>query len=153
MVTYCHPSHRSSATPGDCAGPRTLVHGPHDALAVLALAASPGTEETLVLVLDHRHRGSVCLVVQGPLSPAALISFLLALTVADRAVGALVVATGGQSSPSPSAEQELAWFDAREQLDEIGVDLLDWFLLSPGQACSLAELTDSRWRWRSTPGR
>ena len=142
MLPPCVPDQPLSAT-------RQPVHAPHDALAVFLQASLGEQAETIVLVLDHRHRGSVCLVVSSALSPDALVTLLVALGRADRQVGALVVASTARVSTSPSAQDELTWFEARERLDDLGVDLLDWFLIVGGQAGSMAELTDSQCRWRS----
>ena len=117
----------------------------------MLLAACTPTPETLLLVLDARHCGSVCLVVDGVVPLGTLVTLLTSLARADPRVGAVVVATTGCSTLQLNAEQELAWFDAREALDAIGVDLLDWFLLTSCQAGSVAELTDSQWRWQSCP--
>jgi len=142
MVPFC-----TSVRPPSAGQP---LRGPQEALAVF-LAASGRAPETIVLVLDQRHCGSVCLVVEGVVPVDALVTLLTALARADPRVGAVVVASTGCSTAQLSAEHELAWFEAREALDGLGVDLLDWFLLTGRQAGSVAELTDSQWRWRSAP--
>jgi hypothetical protein len=148
MPPFCLSARPPAARPP--AAGRPLL-GPHDALAVVLAATCSPAPETVVLVLDRRHCGSVCLVIEGGVRVDALVTLLTSLARADPRVGALVVATTGCLSAQVGAEQELAWFEAREQLDALGVELLDWFLLTDRQAGSVAELTDSQWRWRSAP--
>ena len=128
------------------------LRGPREALDVIMFAAaSPPRPETICLLLDPAHRGLTVVIVEGARADHDLLGLaelLLAASVDSGAVGAVVLATvRPDRSHRPSGDDELRWFDLRARFDEMGVELLDWFVLSGGLASSLCELTDSRRRW------
>lgn len=126
--------------------------GPEDALSVILTAASrPARAESIVLVLDHAHRGLGCIVVvgEGPIGPVAEMLDHLAAT--EPHVAALVLAsvrTGPPDEAGPGRGDLLAFHDLRARFDALGVDLVDWFVIVGRGASSLAELTDCQPRWR-----
>jgi hypothetical protein len=66
--------------------------------------------------------------------------------------GAVVLAT---CRPGRGVEllpdDEAAFYRLRHDLAELGVELLDWFLLDGGLAASVSERTDGCWRWSTEP--
>ena len=127
------------------------LSGPEDALGVLFAAASrPRQAEHLALLLDHAHRGLGCLVIVGGGSIRPVAELLVHLACQEGGLAALVLATvRPPGTPSvPGAAELVTFHDLREQFDELGIDLVDWFLLADRRAASLAELTDSQPRWR-----
>lgn len=128
------------------------LHGPEDALSVILTAASrPARPESIVLVLDHAHRGLGCIVVvgDGPIGPVA--EMLDHFTASEPQVAALVLAsvrTGPESEAGAGRGDLLAFHDLRARFDAVGVDIVDWFVVVGQHAASLAELTDSTPRWR-----
>jgi DNA repair protein RadC len=132
------------------------LRGPEDALrVVLAVASDPPGPETVVLVLDQAHRGITCLACEGATSAgqvAELGALLVVLSEQEPRVGAVVMATARPGEPvGPSPEDEATYFDLRQSLAEVDVDLLDWFLLADGLAVSVAETVDACWRWTAEP--
>ncbi len=131
---------------------RQSLRGPRDALDVITLAQShPARPETICLLLDHAHRGVTVVIIEGSAPDDDLLGLgdlLVRAATESRAIGAVVLATvRPDRSHLPNANDERRWFDLRVRLEEAGVELLDWFVLSGGLASSLCELTDSRWRW------
>lgn len=124
--------------------------GPEDALSVVFAAVSePERHETVLLLLDHAHRGLGCIVVtgRGPLS--ALTDVVEELALQEPALCGFVLATVRPGAGYlPDARDERAFHDVRTRLDVLGVDLVDWFMIGQRHAASLAELTDSQLRWR-----
>jgi len=127
--------------------------GPEDALRVILAATSePPRRETVAVLLDSAHRGlSPCLVCDGASRADQVIDLgglLAALVERDAAFGAVVLATSRPGEGiALAAEDEAAFYRLRHDLAEVGVDLLDWFLLDAGLAASVSELTDGCWRW------
>ena len=124
--------------------------GPEDALSVVFAAMSaPEQHETILLLLDHAHRGLGCVVVTGQGPHSAVIDLVEELALQESSLCAFVLASvragGGYL---PTADDELAFHDVRARLDVIGVDLVDWFVIGQRHAASLVEITDSQTRWR-----
>lgn len=127
---------------------------PEDAVAVVLMALNgQDQEETVVLLLDRRHRGRVCLVIDGLGDIVESVESLVVQAAGPRTddqhgAGAVVLATSRPSRGHlPTAADEMRWFELRERFGELGIDLLDWFILSDGRAGSMAELTDCRSLW------
>jgi hypothetical protein len=117
---------------------------------ILALASHPPRHEVVCLLLDAHHRGQSSLVVtDAPRDLTGLTASFTQVCAELPWVRAVVVAS---CSPGggflPTAAEQIAFFDSREQFDLIGVELLDWFVLDAGRASSLAEATDARALWR-----
>jgi len=125
------------------------------ALAVIELAMShPLEPETVVLVLDAEHRGRTIVVVGGTHLPDAVIEVCERLAVAASIGssggddgGALVVATvrpaGG---PLPGDDER--WLEASDITEQVGVELLEWFVIGPGGAFCPRDLLAEPPRWR-----
>jgi DNA repair protein RadC len=146
----------SSCQRGGRAGvprPGQTIASARAALQVVMLAVSqPRRPETVVLCLDHAHRGSTIIVVDHPdTEPVDEIADFM-FEVADSAAGfgALVLAT---VRPGPGLavvpDDELAWFELRANATTIGLDLLDWFVVSDDHVVSMAIFTDSLPLWHS----
>lgn len=121
---------------------------------VLSLASHPPRPEVVCLLLDTDHRVQSSLVVtDAPRDLTSLTGSFTRVCAELPWVRAVVFAC---CSPGrgylPSATEQIAFLDGREQFDLIGVALLDWFVLDSGRACSLAEATDARPLWRHGSG-
>lgn len=105
------------------------------ALGLISLAASPRPMfETIAVLLDHQRRGLSILCVGHTFDPESV------LHVADNVVesahqhdeiGAVVIA-----SVRPGGGDELddldRWFTIDEELNSVGVELVEWFVLGDG---------------------
>jgi hypothetical protein len=146
--TRPHRHHRRSAIPP--AGP--ALRTPDDALrVVLATIARPPEAETVVLLLDARHRGGTCLVCRGAASAlqvTSLVPILVQAAAHEPALAAVVLATvrpGEGLAVAPA--DDAAFGTMRHDLAVAHIDLLDWFLLDGDLIASVAELTGACWRW------
>jgi hypothetical protein len=133
--------------------PDLPITGPEDALrVVLAVASDPPTPETIVLVLDGSLCGLTCMVCDGASTASEVAdvgSLLVALAEREpRFAAAVLASTRPGGGIEPTADDEVVFLDLRCQLDDAGVDLLDWFLLDGGLAGSVGELVDASWRWQ-----
>lgn len=129
--------------------------GPEEALATILVAATqPPAEETICLLLDRAHCGLGCLTVEGTTDDDAVYrvaDFLVDVAVDRARLGAVVIATARPGrSHWPEAADHLRFLDLRAIFDDVGVELLDWFVIAGGYASSLAELTDARPLWRGS---
>ncbi len=121
---------------------------------VLMLASHPPRPEVVCLLLDANHRGqSAFVVTDAPRDLPELTASITRVCAELPWVRAVVLAC---CSPGggylPSALEQIAFLDSREQFDLIGVELIDWFLVDAGRASSLAEATDARELWRHGNG-
>ena len=123
-----------------------------DAVTALALidafASNPPVHETLAILLDHEHRGSTIVNVDGTVDNDSV------LHVADRVteiahriedIGAVIIA-----SVRPGGSDELddvdRWLTIDEQLGLVGVELVEWFVIGRSVSCPRSLLGDpSRW--------
>lgn len=131
--------------------------GPDDALrVVLAAICQPPAEETVVLLLDANHRGTICLACSGASTAHQVSALVPVLTgVAEKAhpgagLGAVVMATvrpGRGITPAP--DDDATFMAMRYDLALAQIDLLDWFLLDDDLVASVAELTGSCWLWQA----
>ena len=117
---------------------------------VLMLASHPPRPEVVCLLLDANHRGQSSFVVTD--APRDLTELTTSITRGCAQVPWVRAVVLACCSPGggylPSALEQIAFLDSREQFDLIGVELLDWFVLDAGRASSLAEATDARPLWR-----
>jgi len=148
---HSHRRRRRSAIPPAGSALRT----PDDALrVVLATVARPPEAETVVLLLDARHRGGTCLVCRGAASAfqvATLVPVLVQAAAQEPALAAVVLATVRPGEGIAVAAADEAAFGAmRHDLAVAHVDLLDWFLVDGDLVASVAELTGACWRWSGT---
>ena len=126
MSSFCgaHRAPHASVDPIDSA---------RDALAVFDLAVRrPLVFETVVLVLDADRRGRTIVIVDGTVEPDSILAVVerMAESIASGGrPGALVVATcrpGG--GPEPGDEDR--WLEASDIADDLGVELVEWFVIS-----------------------
>ena len=102
------------------------------ALAVIGLAMRhPPIHETIALVLDPDRRGRTVVVVDGTAEPDAVLDVVErvagSIAAAGR-TGCVVVATvrpGG----GPIEGDDDRWLEASDLADDLGVDLLEWFVI------------------------
>jgi hypothetical protein len=148
----------------DPAGPRVTPAPLTDAeaaLVVVRLAASdPPRPETVVLFLDDAHVGRGCCIVSGTTAPDDVLDVgALAAEVAGRSpdLHAVVLATvraspAGRSTAGARIRDDVArWRALLGLFDEVGVELLDWFVVRPGaRVTSLRTRTRMPSQWRGT---
>jgi DNA repair protein RadC len=132
-----------------------VLRTPDEALrVVLAAVAEPAEAETIVLMLDARHRGGTCLVCRGASSAeqvASLVPVLVQAAANEPALAAVVLATVRPDiGIAVSRADEATFGGMRQDLSMVHVDLLDWFLLGGDLVASVAELTGACWRWSGT---
>ncbi len=155
--TLRHPSFDPA---GQGVTPVPLADAP-SALAVVRLAASdPPRPETVVLFLDDAHVGKGCCIVSGTTGPDDVLDVgALAAEVAGRSpdVHAVVLATiRDRAAPGAGAgegreDDVLRWLVLLDLFDEIGVELLEWFVVGPGsEVQSLRAHTGLPSLWRGT---
>jgi hypothetical protein len=108
------------------------VDGPTAALAVVELAMRrPLTHETIALVLDADRRGRTVVVVDGTRQPDAVLDVIERVAgsiAASGRAGCVVLATirpGG----GPEEGDEDRWIEASDLADDVGVELLEWFVI------------------------
>lgn len=129
--------------------------GAEEALAtILAATAQPPVPETICLLLDPAHCGLGCVTVDGTTDDDAVYrvaDFLVDVALERTRLGAVVLATARPGrSHLPEPADHLRFLDLRAIFDDVGVQLLDWFVIAGGYASSLAELTDARPLWRGS---
>jgi hypothetical protein len=155
--TLHHPSF-DPAGPGATPTPLTDADA---AVAVIRLAASdPPRPETVVLFLDDAHVGRACCIVSGTTAPDDVLDVgALAADVAARSpeLHAAVLATvragpTGRTAAGARIRDDVArWRALLGLFDEVGVDLLDWFVVGPGaRVTSLRTRTRLPSQWRGT---
>lgn len=108
------------------------IADPAAALAVInmAVSSSPRTE-TIVVVLDHEHRGHTIATVNGTEHDDDV------LTVIERFAAALDVVSPGDALVIASVrvgrgvqpDDGDRWFEASDLADGYGVDLVEWFVI------------------------
>jgi hypothetical protein len=117
-----------------------------------AALAEPRRPETIVLLLDARHRGSVVLVCADASRPSQVLqlaALLLEVAAATPPLRAVVLATARPGAGIvPSADDEDAFATMRDELAEADIELLDWFLVDADLVGSVAELTGACWLWQ-----
>jgi hypothetical protein len=129
MSTFCgaHRLPRASVDP---------IDSPDAALAVIDLAVRrPLTHETIALVLDADRRGRTVVVVDGTEEPDAVLDVVETVGASIASTGrsgCLVLATvrpGG----GPLSDDDDRWLEASELADDLGVELLEWFVITSDQ--------------------
>ena len=102
------------------------------ALAVIRLALhQPPIHETVALVLDGDRTGRTVVVVDGteqPDSVLAVVETLAESIAASGRDGALVVASM-RPNGGPVEADEHRWLEASDLADDVGVELVEWFVL------------------------
>ncbi len=116
------------------------IDDPSAALAVIDLAMRrPLTAETIALVLDEERRGRTVVVVDGTAEPDAVLDVVERVAgsiAASGRLGAIVLASvrpGG----GPLDDDDERWLEASDLADDLGVELVEWFVVT-GDAPSVA---------------
>ena len=130
------------------------LSGPADALAVVfAALAEPRQPETIALLLDEQHRGSIVLICSDASQSTELRqlgALLLEVAALHMTLGAVVLATSRpQGGTMPSADDERVFAGLRHDLAAASVELLDWFLIDADLVGSVAELSGACWLWQA----
>ena len=103
-----------------------------DALAVIALAMHhPPTPETIAVVLDGDRRGRTIVVVDGTTAPDAVLDVVERVAESIAATGqpgCLVMASIRPGGGPDDADGD-RWLEASDLADDLGVDLLEWFVV------------------------
>jgi hypothetical protein len=152
--------HHSFGPAGPGATPTPLTDA-DAALAVIRLAISATARpETVVLFLDDAHVGRACCIVSGTTAPDDVLDVgALAAEVAGRSpdLHAAVLATvrAGPAGRTPVGarlgDDVARWRALLELFDDVGVELLDWFVVGPGaRVTSLRTRTRMPSPWRGT---
>ncbi|MEM8619626.1 MAG: hypothetical protein AAGF73_07885 [Actinomycetota bacterium] len=110
----------------------------------------PGAAQISVLALDREHRGVALMTVADPPDRDAVVTVATLVANAHQRTGrrrnAVVLA-----SFRPGDDADLSdidrWIECDSIFDEIGVDLLEWFVIGARLVCP-REFTAERPRWR-----
>jgi hypothetical protein len=122
---------------------------PQDALGVL-LAGDAGNPAVMCLLLDAGRRGLACLEVAGSADTDAVLDvaeLLLSAVEDEPAVGYVVLGSRRATHRPQPGETEL-FVQLRDQFEDAGLVLVDWFLLAGRRATSMAELTGTDDPWQ-----
>lgn len=145
MVTHCSTHRRTVPEP---------IRSPQDALRALGLATDGGRDRAVVLAcLDADRRPLTLFVVdECPPQTECLVQSLDVLLGVARErpspLAALVMATSGPDRPTePSASDLELWPDLVGRCRKVGIALLDWFILAPGAATSVATRRGEEVAW------
>ena len=128
-----------------------------DAVAALQLVDlainRPLRSETVVFLADDAHLGHTCFIVSGTSAADDVLDVAaLVVEVAERspAVHAVVLATVRPTEPIASARSDLdRGLELLELCEAAGLELLDWFVVSPDGASSLREESGLPLLWRA----
>lgn len=123
-----------------------------DATAALELigtvASRRPTHETIAVLLDHEHRGSTVINVDGTFDNDSVLHVAdLVTELAHRVeqIGAVIIASfrPGGSDDLDDVER---WMTIDEQLSLVGVELVEWFVIGRSVSCPRSLLGDAA-RW------
>ena len=125
------------------------------ALSVIRLAmAQPLRPETIVLVLDGDRRGRTVVVVDGTDEADAVLEVVerLAGSIAEAGHDAALVVATVRPGGSPLPGDDDRWLEASELAEEVGVELLEWFVIVDDTGAAAAwcprDLLGEPPRWR-----
>jgi hypothetical protein len=113
------------------------IDGAGRALAMLrVLVEHPLRFETIALLLDDRRRGLGALVVDGTHRPDAVLDVAHLLAGAaphHRELRGVVLASVRPGCHPAAADDVDRWADVDDILDTVGVELVEWFVVSAGE--------------------
>jgi hypothetical protein len=121
--------------------------------AILETLDQPVRPQTVALTFGSMGEPLVCLMIERtPREVDELTHHLVVALEREPAVASLLVATAcvGETCADPieaSADEHIAFLEARELFDLEGINLIDWFLVGRRSAVSLAAVTDAQPRW------
>jgi hypothetical protein len=122
-------------------------------VAILEALDRPTRPQTVVLTFGSMGEPLVCLIVDRTPREIDVLSHQLVVALEHKpAVASILIATAcvGETIDDPleaSADEHIAFLEARELFDLEGVNLVDWFLVGARSAVSLAAVTDAQPRW------
>lgn len=123
------------------------IDSPRAALAVVDLALRrPLAAETVALVLDRDRRGRTIVVVDGTADPDSVVDVVERVAesiAATGRAGGLVVATS-RPGGGPEPGDEDRWLEASEIADDLGVELVEWFVIGGDRPTVAANATCPR---------
>jgi hypothetical protein len=110
------------------------------ALSMLSLMIdAPMRPETVVMLLDHEHRGISLLVVSRTIPFDSLFDVLDVVIRSEHPeLGAIVVATIRPPVPGvPDLDEGDVdrWIEASDMVEDAGLELLEWFVIGAGVSC------------------
>jgi len=149
-----HGVHRCTPPPG-ARHAQLGLRGPEDALGILLLGGNPEVAGVTCLLLDDLHRCLTCLDVGGrgdADAVSAVAELLIGAAEREPDFGAVVISScspGRTHHPLP--EEERMFAELLDVFDDVGILLVDWFVIAGGYATSLAEHTGTPWRWLEPP--
>ena len=103
------------------------------ALAVIRLVVhQPLQPEVIVLVLDADRRGRTVVLVDGTDEPDSVLEVVerIAESAADSELGAALVVASVRPGSGPLDGDDERWLEACDLADGVGVELLEWFVIS-----------------------
>ena len=124
------------------------------ALSIVAMTIHrPLRHETIVLLLDHQHRGSAVVVISGTEAPDDVIdvvSRLVSPHADDGSIGAVVVASVRPDQCAGVGEAVVdRWLELSDVVDEAGAELLEWFVIDGTAVTCPRDLLGEPPRWSS----
>lgn len=140
MSSFCgaHRLPRSTVDP---------IDSPQAALAVIDLALRrPVAAETIALVLDQDRRGRTIVVVDGTEEPDSILEVVERMAesiAATGQTGSLIVATA-RPGGGPEPGDEDRWLEASDLADDLGVELVEWFVIGGDRPTVAANATCPR---------
>jgi hypothetical protein len=138
------------------------INGRRDAVSVFSRAASePARPQTIALLLDQELIPRTCIVVDETTDPddvmevARLVVEVVEQEIAIQAVAlaSIRVHAVGADQPAGASLDERErddvdrWLELLELFDEVGVEVLDWYVLLDGRAESLRGLAGMPSLW------
>lgn len=148
MSAYC----RRSDQPGSELEPPVprLVDSAEAALeVVLAATHTPPRAEVIALLLDEDLRGRSVVVVDGTLSPDAVVEVMemLGEAVADADRDQAIVLTSVRTECGPLPGDVDRWLELNEIADTYGCELMEWFVVTDGVAWCPRDFLAEPPRW------
>ena len=145
----CAAAPTRAATLRSCASHNPIRNG-DDAMEVISLAVhQPLRPETIVLLLDDAGYGGTITVISGTHRAddvLRVVECLAEVACASLTVAALVVASVRPNGAATSADID-RWLEASSLADSYGVQLTEWFVISPAAVECPRELLGEPERW------
>lgn len=142
--TYEHAMHRRIPRAG-----LDAIDSADAAFATLALAVErPLRHETIVIVLDEARRGTAIVVVSGTAQPDSVVEVIECITHGAQRehIGSIVVGSVRPDEVGADARDIDRWLEMSEIAQDVGVDLLEWFVIGAAVRCPRDDLGEApRW--------
>lgn len=148
MSTYCR---RSDQFGSELAPPIPMVVDTAEAAleVVLAAAQVPPRDEVIALLLDADLRGHSIVVVDGTVSPDAVVDVmeLLGEAVARADRDQAIVLTSVRTDCGALPGDVDRWLELNEVAETLGCELLEWFVITDGVAWCPRDFLAEPPRW------